>query len=45
MAMDEKALAVLRKYNQNEALVKHGMAVSAIMQYFAAEAGDRSRAR
>ena len=40
MAMDEKALAVLRKYNQNEALVKHGMAVSAIMQYFAAEAGE-----
>lgn len=40
MGMDEKALAVLRQYNHSEALVRHGMAVAAIMQYFATEAGE-----
>lgn len=38
--MREKALSVLKKYNQNEALVRHGMAVEAVMRYFAAEAGE-----
>lgn len=38
--MREKALAVLRQYNSNEALVRHGLAVEAIMRHFAAEAGE-----
>jgi putative nucleotidyltransferase with HDIG domain len=38
--MREKALSVLKKYNQHEALIRHGMAVEAVMRYFAAEAGE-----
>ena len=38
--MKEKALALLRQYNQNEALVRHGLAVSGVMRHFAAEAGE-----
>lgn len=38
--MREKALSVLHQYNQNDALVRHGMAVEAIMRYFAAEVGE-----
>lgn len=38
--MREQALAVLKEYNQNDALIRHGMAVEAIMRYFAAEAGE-----
>lgn len=38
--MREKAISVLKKYNKNEALVRHGMAVEAVMRYFASEAGE-----
>ncbi|MDL2235673.1 HDIG domain-containing protein [Christensenellaceae bacterium OttesenSCG-928-L17] len=38
--MREQALAVLRKYNKNEALVRHGIAVESVMRYFAAQAGE-----
>lgn len=38
--MREKAMAVLRQYNKNEALVRHGIAVESVMRHFAAEAGE-----
>ncbi len=38
--MREKAMSVLQQYNQNEALVRHGIAVEAVMRYFAEEAGE-----
>ncbi len=38
--MREKALALLKQYNDSEALIRHGMAVEAIMRHFAAEAGE-----
>lgn len=38
--MREKAISVLKKYNKNEALIRHGMAVEAVMRYFASEAGE-----
>ncbi len=40
--MREKAIALLREYNGNEALVKHGMQVEAIMRYYAREAGEEN---
>jgi len=36
----EKAISVLRDYNKNEALIHHGLAVEAVMRFFAAEAGE-----
>lgn len=38
--MREKALSVLRQYNENEALIRHAMSVEAVMRAFAAEAGE-----
>ncbi|MEG6521966.1 HDIG domain-containing metalloprotein [Desulfotomaculum sp. 1211_IL3151] len=38
--MREKAMSVLKQYNKSEALVRHGIAVEAVMRYFAAEAGE-----
>lgn len=38
--MREKAMFVLKQYNKNEALIRHGIAVEAVMRYFAAEAGE-----
>ncbi len=38
--MREKAFALLQEYNQNQALVVHGMAVEAIMRHYAAKAGE-----
>lgn len=38
--MREKALELLKKYNENQALVRHGMAVEAIMRHYAALAGE-----
>ncbi len=38
--MREKALALLKEYNQNEALVRHGLQVEAIMRHYAAQAGE-----
>jgi putative nucleotidyltransferase with HDIG domain len=38
--MREKAMSVLKQYNKNEALVRHGIAVEAVMRYFAGEAGE-----
>jgi len=38
--MREEALALLREYNESEALVKHGMQVEAIMRYYAKQAGE-----
>lgn len=38
--MREKALELLKQYNGNEALVRHGMAVEAIMRHFAEQAGE-----
>ncbi len=38
--MREKALALLREYNESEALVKHGLQVEAIMRHYAKEAGE-----
>lgn len=37
--MREKALSVLRAHNKSEALVRHGMAVEAVMRHFAKELG------
>ncbi len=31
----EDAMALLKKYNQNDALIKHALAVEAVMKYFA----------
>ena len=38
--MIEKALAVLKQYNQSEALIRHGRAVEAVMRHFAGQAGE-----
>ena len=38
--MKEKALETLKKYNQSESLVRHGIAVGAVMAHFAEEAGE-----
>ena len=38
--MREKAFALLQEYNQNPALVVHGMAVEAIMRHYAEKAGE-----
>lgn len=38
--MREKAMSVLKQYNKSEALIRHGIAVEAVMRYFAAEAGE-----
>jgi putative nucleotidyltransferase with HDIG domain len=36
----EEALALLKQYNQNEALVKHALAVEAVMRYCARKGGQ-----
>ena len=33
-------MSVLKQYNKNEALIRHGLAVEAVMRFFAAEAGE-----
>ena len=38
--MREQALSLLKQYNKNESLVRHALAVEAIMRHFAAEAGE-----
>ena len=38
--MREKAVALLQEYNQNQALVVHGLAVEAIMRHYAQKAGE-----
>ena len=38
--MREKALALLKEYNESQALVTHGLAVEAIMRHYAAKAGE-----
>lgn len=38
--MRQKAMSVLKQYNGSEALIRHGIAVEAVMRYFAAEAGE-----
>lgn len=38
--MREKAFALLQEYNQNQALVVHGLAVEAIMRHYAQKAGE-----
>lgn len=38
--MREKALALLKEYNESETLVKHGLQVEAIMRYYAQQAGE-----
>ena len=40
MKTREEAFAVLKQYNESEALLKHGMAVEAVMREFAARAGE-----
>ena len=39
MPKREEALALLKQYNDNPALVQHGLQVEACMRYFAAKAG------
>jgi putative nucleotidyltransferase with HDIG domain len=36
----EKAMALLKKYNRNDALIKHALAVEAVMGYFAEKYGE-----
>ena len=36
----EEALALLRQYNANEALIRHGLAVEAVMRYCARKRGE-----
>ena len=36
----EKAYSLLRTYNQNEGLIKHALAVEAVMRYFARKRGQ-----
>ena len=36
----EEALALLKQYNQSEALIKHGLAVEAVMRYCARKRGQ-----
>lgn len=38
--MRNKALSVLKQYNQNEALIRHALSVEAVMREFAAAAGE-----
>lgn len=38
--MRNKALCVLKQYNQNEALIRHALSVEAVMREFAAAAGE-----
>ena len=38
--MKEQALALLRQYNESEALVQHGREVGAILEHFAQKAGE-----
>ena len=40
--MREKALALLKEYNQSEALIKHGLQVEAIMRHYAEKAGEEN---
>ncbi len=36
----QEALALLRRYNENEALIKHALAVEAVMRYWARKTGQ-----
>jgi putative nucleotidyltransferase with HDIG domain len=36
----EEALVLLKHYNQNESLIKHALAVEAVMRYFARKRGE-----
>lgn len=36
----EQALNLLKEYNQNESLIKHALAVEAVMRYFARKRGE-----
>ncbi len=36
----EKSLALLKKYNHNPSLIKHGLAVEAVMKFFARRMGE-----
>lgn len=38
--MRQKAMDVLKQYNQNEALIRHAMSVEAVMRHFAGLAGE-----
>jgi putative nucleotidyltransferase with HDIG domain len=38
-----EALALLKKYNQNESLIKHALAVEAVMLHFAELLGEKDR--
>ncbi|HZW83501.1 MAG TPA: HDIG domain-containing protein, partial [Candidatus Deferrimicrobium sp.] len=38
--MREKAMSVLKEYNKSEALLRHGIAVEAVMRFFAAKVGE-----
>ena len=40
--MREEALALLKEYNESEALVKHGLQVESIMRYYARNAGEEN---
>lgn len=40
MAVREKAMEVLKKYNRNEALIRHALAVEGVMRHFASKAGE-----
>ena len=35
-----EALALLCEYNQQDSLIRHGLAVEAVMRYFAEQAGE-----
>jgi predicted hydrolase (HD superfamily) len=36
----EEAFSLLRKYNKNEGLIKHALAVEAVMRYYARKFGQ-----
>ncbi len=36
----EEAFALLSEYNKNESLIRHGLAVEAVMRYFAGKTGE-----
>ena len=36
----EEAFALLKRYNQSESLIKHALAVEAVMRYFARQRGE-----
>jgi len=38
--MRDEALSVLKKYNKSDSLLKHALAVEAVMRHFAAKAGE-----